>query len=288
LGKSNWWNVTAGSRAVVLNYPTTSFKSSKNAADWTAVRDIAKKQKIDWKCKVLFFPAFLVQNDKAVEALTKYLFLFGWKQNQLVLTYNSILDNALDELAKSCEENAKFKFSSHILFWLFVRLFLVVSNVRPGYVLVKKEGSDACGPFPSILTHLSDSPDEKKKQKKRKGKVNWTPMIFEPCFLDDSPTGVYCSAYQATIVGGLSGRVKRNVNTAVTTPIQNIRGNLERSLGNQGVWLSKQTFIPLELKTRGVKNYIYTAEHGTDPLTVIVNPYDEPFAKVLVSLRKKS
>jgi len=285
LGKSNWWNVTAGSRAVVVNYPTTSFKSSKTAADWTAVRDIAKSQSIPWKCEVLFFPAGLVQNDKAVETLTKYLFRFGWKQNQLVLTYNSILDNALDELAKSCEENARFKFSSHILFWLFVRLFLVVSNVRPGYVLVTLNSADACGPFPGILKHLQNSSGETKK---RRGKVSWTPMIFEPCFLGDSPSGVYCSAYQATVVGGLSGKVKRNVNTGVTTPIQNIRGNLERSLGStSGAWLSKQRFIPLELKTRGVKTHVYTGDHGIDPLTIIANPYDEPFAKVLISLRKR-
>lgn len=300
LSTSNSWNVAAGSQSVLINFPCTSQKKSKTAPDWKAVLEIIKADNIEWSCSVLFFPTELVGNATNIQCLTSFLHDFGWVQNQLVLAFNSIFDNALDPLAHSCNANAKANFSQ-IFFWFFVRVFLVASNVRPGYVLVAADGKDTAGPFPKVIDHLS------KGQKKKKGSNHWTPMIFEPCFLKDAASGIYCSAYQATVVGGLAGKVKRNVNTLVTTPIEAIRGNLHSKL--KLPWLATDEFVLLEMKTRGTTSsagsedsvtsksvalgeHIYKIEppsrhsDGVDPLTTIKNPYDEPFAKVLVSIRK--
>ncbi|MBI4026220.1 MAG: hypothetical protein HY360_14630 [Verrucomicrobia bacterium] len=298
LSNSNSWNVAAGSQSVLINFPSRCHKQSKTAPDWNAVLEIIKADRIEWNCSVLFFPKELVGNGTNIQCLTSFLHDFGWVQNQLVLAFNSIFDNALDHLAHSCNANAKADFS-HILFWFFVRVFLVASNVRPGYVLVDPHGKDAAGPFPEVLGQLGKA----QQQKRNNG---WTPMIFEPCFLKDAASPIYCSAYQATVVGGLAGKVKRSVNKMVTTPIEAIRGNLYRQLGLS--WLAPDKFVLLEMKTRATSSpagggasagspAVVAVKHtnqiepfchsaNIDPLTAIINPYDEPFAKVLVSIRK--
>lgn len=148
------WNVHAGSRSVVLNFPITLLLKKdrpSGKSDWARIASLGKSK--DWKCEVLYFPCVLLSLIPKLAKFREELVSVGWKQNKIVLQHNSLFDNELKRLADACSgQTGKF---THIYFWLFVRIWLAIKNIRPGHALVTEtEKMEDVGPLFAALEQL--------------------------------------------------------------------------------------------------------------------------------------
>lgn len=314
------WNVTAGARSVFIHWPMQdknflqsivlnppsiekrpSIPSTRggdgkylHSIDWKIVKYIDEHREnhlqAHWQCEVLFVPAEVVTSNSPVYAeVLHYLFRYGWKQSGVVRRFNKFIDNQALLLWEACKKiPSSLPKTAMPLFWLFARMSLISHGIRPGFSIVKSGGSDVLGPFAYALNqftkHSVDNPKGGTQVPQRTNSSTTSPILFEPCYLDDEISRLYVLPFEPTVTGRLDPRSAPDAYRDLEKILFELKQKLNTSLHLD--WVENNA---IRLYKADEAKGKYVASDGVeDEVTSLMPNTKEQFFKVLIGIERKA